>query len=174
MACTGTRRGTNLVLPHRRCLRFDRYDWRPGNRPCLQKEAPWSADALERMYSLKTGALIHASVYVRQPRCVKTSLTMTPVPGDRRIRSGTIGIAFQIKDDILDVEGETHVIGKQAGADQRLEKSDVSRAFSVSIQSRQRCNELSAVTHCEQLEPSSVTMRRLLNGSRVSSLIAAE
>ena len=33
----------------------------------------------------------------------------------------TIGIAFQIKDDILDVEGDTAVIGKQSGADQRLD-----------------------------------------------------
>jgi farnesyl diphosphate synthase len=28
-----------------------------------------------------------------------------------------IGLAFQIQDDLLDVEGETDVIGKQSGAD---------------------------------------------------------
>ena len=55
----------------------------------------------------------------------------------------TIGLAFQIKDDILDVEGETEVIGKQAGADQRLGKATYPRLFGVE-KSRRRCDELLA------------------------------
>lgn len=95
-------------------------------------------DALERMYSLKTGALIHASVLSPTSLCEDLS--------DDAVRAidafgRAVGIAFQIKDDILDVEGETHVIGKQAGADQRLGKATYPGLFGLD-QSRQRCNEL--------------------------------
>ncbi len=36
--------------------------------------------------------------------------------------SKCVGLAFQIRDDILDVEGDTAVIGKQQGADDALNK----------------------------------------------------
>ncbi len=55
----------------------------------------------------------------------------------------TIGVAFQIKDDILDVEGETEVIGKQAGADQRLNKSTYPGLVGLDA-AKQRCDELLA------------------------------
>ena len=55
--------------------------------------------------------------------------------------SSNIGIAFQIKDDILDVEGETDVIGKKAGADQRLEKATYPSLFGIEA-AKQRCKTL--------------------------------
>lgn len=96
------------------------------------------ADALEHMYSLKTGALIHASVL--SPASFREDLSGDAV---RAIDAfgRAIGIAFQIKDDILDVDGETHVIGKQAGADQRLGKATYPGLFGLE-KSRQRCGEL--------------------------------
>jgi len=105
------------------------------------------ADELEHMYALKTGALIHASV-------MSASLLCEDLCSDdsRAIDAfaRAIGIAFQIKDDILDVEGETHVIGKQAGADQRLGKATYPSLFGLD-KSRQRCDELlnGALQHLE-------------------------
>jgi farnesyl diphosphate synthase len=52
-----------------------------------------------------------------------------------------IGLAFQIKDDILDVEGETDVIGKPVGSDQRLQKATWPSVFGLE-ESRQRCSDL--------------------------------
>lgn len=97
-----------------------------------------SAEALEHMFSLKTGALIHASV-------VAAGLLREDLNDEARAAldgfARAIGVAFQIKDDILDVEGETEVIGKQAGADQRLGKATYPGLFGLD-ESRRRCDEL--------------------------------
>jgi len=107
-----------------------------------------SAEALEVMYSLKTGALIHAAV---MSACLlREDLSTTDLQAlDNFARA--IGVAFQIKDDILDIEGETHVIGKQAGADERLGKATYPGLFGLD-QSRRRCNELldGALQHLER------------------------
>lgn len=91
---------------------------------------------LEQMYALKTGALIEASV-------MAASSLADDLPAERQDAllefSRNIGIAFQIKDDILDVEGETDVIGKQAGADQRLAKATYPSLFGIDA-ARKRCD----------------------------------
>ncbi len=93
---------------------------------------------LEHMYALKTGALIHASV-------ASACLLSPTTTGDECSALGEfgreIGVAFQIRDDILDVEGETAVIGKTAGADQRRGKSTYPGLFGLD-DARQRCDEL--------------------------------
>ena len=64
-----------------------------------------------------------------------------------------IGIAFQIRDDILDVEGETHVIGKPSGSDEKLGKATYPSLFGLDA-SRARCDQLlqSAVARLELLD----------------------
>jgi farnesyl diphosphate synthase len=74
---------------------------------------------IEQMHSRKTGALIRASVLMAaecapalEPR-LKLALANF---------ASAIGLAFQIQDDLLDVIGETAVLGKTAGADKALAK----------------------------------------------------
>jgi len=108
-----------------------------------------SVAALEHMYALKTGALIHASVV--SAGMLREDLTDDATESlDAFARA--IGVAFQIKDDILDVEGETEVIGKQAGADERLGKATYPGLFGLD-RSRQRCDELldGALAHLRHL-----------------------
>jgi farnesyl diphosphate synthase len=97
-----------------------------------------SAEAIEHMYAMKTGALIHAAV-------LSAALLAESIPQPEMSAidafGRTIGIAFQIKDDILDVEGDTDVIGKQAGADERLRKATYPGLLGIE-QARQRCEEL--------------------------------
>jgi farnesyl diphosphate synthase len=69
---------------------------------------------LETMHRLKTGALIRASVLLAAA-CAPglTTDEWDALDG----YSQDIGLAFQIQDDILDVEGSTEDLGKTSGAD---------------------------------------------------------
>jgi farnesyl diphosphate synthase len=74
---------------------------------------------LEAMHRLKTGALISASVLL--PAACAPALSS----GDWDALDGysrDIGLAFQIQDDILDVEGNTADLGKTIGADAARDK----------------------------------------------------
>jgi len=97
-----------------------------------------SVAELEHMYSLKTGALIHAAI---MSACLlRDDLDrghVDALDGFGRL----VGVAFQIKDDILDVEGETDVIGKPSGSDEKLGKATYPSLFGIEA-SRTRCNEL--------------------------------
>jgi geranylgeranyl diphosphate synthase type II len=75
--------------------------------------------SLGHMHRLKTGALITASVLVG----ALSSNVATPAQlGILRRFAGFAGLAFQIRDDILDVTATTAVSGKQQGKDARLNK----------------------------------------------------
>jgi farnesyl diphosphate synthase len=74
---------------------------------------------LEQMHVHKTGALIRASVRLGAlaSGCEDRSLL------DALDRYGhSIGLAFQIRDDILDIEGDSETIGKTVGKDAAHEK----------------------------------------------------
>lgn len=69
--------------------------------------------ALEHLHSLKTGALIRAAVRLG-------ALAAESDPATRVLLDGfadQLGLAFQIRDDLLDVEGEAAQLGKTAGKD---------------------------------------------------------
>jgi geranylgeranyl diphosphate synthase type II len=78
-----------------------------------------TVDELKSMHALKTGALIEASLLCgalladarkRQMEILKTY-------------ARNIGLAFQVTDDILNVEGNPKIMGKAVGTDELREKS---------------------------------------------------
>jgi farnesyl diphosphate synthase len=97
-----------------------------------------TAAEIELMYALKTGALIHASV-----GSIALLSEQLPAAQASAIEAfgRTIGVAFQIKDDILDIEGETELIGKHSGADQRLGKATYPGLVGIDA-ARLRCTSL--------------------------------
>jgi len=97
-----------------------------------------SVDELAEMHNLKTGALFRACVM--SVTCLARELSAQEHASLDQF-SRDIGLAFQIRDDILDVKGETAVIGKQAGADQRMDKATWPALFGLE-ESVNRCDEL--------------------------------
>jgi len=73
---------------------------------------------LETMHRLKTGALIQASVVAP---CILAGLNSS-THEQFSIYGQCIGLAFQIHDDILDVTGDSQLIGKSTQADAALDK----------------------------------------------------
>ncbi len=76
-------------------------------------------ERLNLMYQLKTGALIEASMMIG---AVLAGAEQSEVEKIQRI-AGAVGLAFQIKDDILDVTSTPEVLGKPVHSDEKNEKT---------------------------------------------------
>ncbi|MCU0768983.1 MAG: polyprenyl synthetase family protein [Burkholderiaceae bacterium] len=71
---------------------------------------------LERMHRMKTGALLRAAVMMGALSGQAAKLTECTREALSRYGEA-IGLAFQVVDDVLDVEGSTDALGKTAGKD---------------------------------------------------------
>ena len=74
---------------------------------------------LERMHALKTGALIRSAVHMGALAGTDDAATLAAL--DRF--ADLLGLAFQVRDDILDIEADTATLGKTAGKDVAQDKS---------------------------------------------------
>jgi len=75
-------------------------------------------DKLDFIYRLKTGALMESSMLIGAILAGATKSEQQIV----ETVAGEIGLAFQIKDDILDVTSTAEVLGKPIGSDEKNEK----------------------------------------------------
>ncbi len=79
-----------------------------------------SLEKLSRLHAMKTGALIKASILFGA-QCAGVS---DPVTLDALTQyAANIGLAFQVQDDILDIEGNTETLGKPQGSDIHRKKA---------------------------------------------------
>ncbi|MBS9431854.1 (2E,6E)-farnesyl diphosphate synthase [Photorhabdus hainanensis] len=75
---------------------------------------------LEKIHRHKTGALIRSAVRMGAYSAGQSGHDALP---ELDQYAQAIGLAFQVQDDILDVIGDTEMIGKRQGSDQQLGKS---------------------------------------------------
>jgi geranylgeranyl pyrophosphate synthase len=76
-------------------------------------DAPDAAAALEDMHGRKTGALIRAAAVMGALLVGADARLVDAID----VYARELGLAFQIVDDILDVEGSADALGKTAGKD---------------------------------------------------------
>ena len=87
-----------------------------------------SADELNYMHNHKTGALIEASVVMGALATNKASDTQIEA---LQQFARAIGLAFQIQDDILDIESSTEQLGKSQGSDSANDKATYTSILGV-------------------------------------------
>lgn len=87
----------------------------------LQAEGKHVAqDELENIHRNKTGVLIQAAIMMGAVTIY--SGTDQAIPKLRQFGQ-SIGLAFQVQDDILDITASTETLGKTAGKDEQVQKS---------------------------------------------------
>lgn len=103
----------------------------------LSEDKAADSDNLSFIHSHKTGALITACVRMGG---ILADATKEELHALTRYAENT-GLAFQIVDDILDVEGKTEVLGKTAGSDNKKKKMTYPGHFGIDL-SMEKAEEL--------------------------------
>lgn len=85
----------------------------------LNEDTPISGDVLEFIFKLKTGALLEAAIMIG---AILAGADDESVAIMEKVGSN-IGLAFQIQDDILDVIGDSKVLGKPVLSDEKNNKT---------------------------------------------------
>ena len=93
--------------------------------------------ALERLHAMKTGALLRAAVRLGAIAAGADAGTH----GALDAYAGALGLAFQIRDDLLDIEGDSATLGKTAGKDVAQDKATFPALLGVDA-SRARLRQL--------------------------------
>lgn len=116
-------------------------------------------DQLEEMLQLKTGALISASTLISTAFTENLTESKCLALADY---AEAIGLAFQIRDDVLDVTGDSEVMGKPQGSDAELDKATWPARFGVE-QAHVRTGQLyeRAIIALEHFDESADLLREL-------------
>jgi geranylgeranyl pyrophosphate synthase len=93
---------------------------------------PFDGDALEEMHARKTGALIRAAATLGAIAIGVDDAAIRAIDDYAR----DLGLAFQIVDDVLDVEGSATALGKTAGKDAAAGKPTYPALFGVDASRR--------------------------------------
>jgi len=104
-------------------------------------------DALQHLHALKTGALLRAAVRLGAIAADVDAQTAARLDAF----ADALGLAFQIRDDLLDVEGDSATLGKTVGKDAAQAKATFPALLGIDA-SRVRLQQL-AMTMREALAP---------------------
>jgi geranylgeranyl diphosphate synthase, type II len=117
-----------------------------------------SAEMLDYIHLRKTAALIRASLRVGALLVGGTAAQVDAIS----LAGQSLGLAFQIVDDILDVEGSLAELGKSAGSDERKQKATYPTLHGLPT-SKRRARELIDETKrmLEPLGPAAEPIRAL-------------
>lgn len=108
----------------------------------ISEQKTISLQELEHIHLNKTGALLTAALkmgFICSPHFADTTLAQQ-LEG----YATAIGLAFQVQDDILDIEGDSITLGKTAGSDLTADKSTYPKLLGLegAKQKAQECYEI--------------------------------
>ena len=101
-----------------------------------------SLDELQRLHALKTGALLRCAVRLG---AIASGADDHPRAALDRY-ADALGLAFQIRDDLLDIESDSATLGKTAGKDLAQNKATFPALMGIEA-SRAKLSELAKVMH---------------------------
>lgn len=119
---------------------------------------PVSLEELKQIHNLKTGRLIEFSCLVAGMIAEKDNVIMSKLSQF----AGGLGLAFQIQDDILDVEGDTAKIGKLVGSDEANGKSTYVSLLGLEGAKRMLADETNAALEVLDKLPADTNMLKEL------------
>ena len=117
-------------------------DDRPKNDSGPFLTSSFSLTDLERLHAMKTGALLRAAV--RLGAIAAGADIASRAALDRY--ADALGLAFQVRDDLLDVEGDAATLGKTAGKDAAQDKATFPALLGIEA-SRDRLAGLATAMH---------------------------
>jgi geranylgeranyl diphosphate synthase type II len=124
----------------------------------LMEGRPVDTETLSFIHSHKTGALIGASVEIG---------ALLGKGNDEELKhlkkyGESLGLAFQIKDDLLDVEGDQEILGKPVGSDDRNLKATYPALFGLN-ETKRKARELleQGLSELESFDESAEPLRAI-------------
>lgn len=103
---------------------------------------PIDITQLERLHALKTGALLCAAIRLGAIAAKANGAQRTALDH----YANALGLAFQVKDDLLDIEGDSATLGKTAGKDIEQDKATFPALIGVEA-SRRKLAQLTDEMH---------------------------
>ncbi len=100
-------------------------------------------EELVKLHSMKTGALIKAAVFAGYIASCDGK-TEQSVLDCLSLYAESLGLAFQIKDDLLDLEGDATILGKRIGIDKYNGRVNALSFFSPE-EAKKECERLASV-----------------------------
>ncbi|MDO5054877.1 MAG: (2E,6E)-farnesyl diphosphate synthase [Pasteurella oralis] len=126
----------------------------------ISEQKQITLDELEYIHRNKTGALLSAAL--------KMGLICSPHFANQALEqqlqryAEAIGLAFQVQDDILDIEGESEITGKTIGSDLMADKSTYPKLLGL-VGAKQKAQQLyqTAITELDSLPFDTAALRAI-------------
>ncbi|MFD1805637.1 (2E,6E)-farnesyl diphosphate synthase [Pasteurella oralis] len=126
----------------------------------ISEQKQITLDELEYIHRNKTGALLSAAL--KMGLICSSHFANQALEQQLQRYAEAIGLAFQVQDDILDIEGESEITGKTIGSDLMADKSTYPKLLGL-VGAKQKAQQLyqTAISELENLPFDTAALRAI-------------